>query len=218
MNLKTTIGLLLGAAAVALPASAQVVDLYTETGTAVNANQGAGNYGVEFTPNQNISVTQLGAFDFGSFSSGSATINIWKSGDLSPVATASVSLAGGDATPATWDYVFVSITPVTLTSGVSYVLQWQGNTGSGSQPLNGSGPRTQNTTYLSLDHEFKHVGSGFSANPYTDPSSFSLYTGSTVFLAANMEIGPAAVPEPSTYAAISGLGLLGFAALRRFRR
>jgi hypothetical protein len=28
----------------------------------------------------------------------------------------------------------------------------------------------------------------------------------------------AAVPEPSTYAAISGLGLLGFAALRRFRR
>jgi len=69
-----------------------------------------------------------------------------------------------------------------------------------------------------LNQEFNHTSAGFSANPYTDPSSFSVYNGATVFLGANMEIGPAAVPEPSTYAAISGLGLLGFAALRRFRR
>ena len=142
----------MGAAAVALPAAAQIVDLYTEGAPLANANQPAGTYGVEFTPSQNISVTQLGAFSFSTFSSGSATISIWKSGDVSPVATASIVLG----TPGVFDFLFQSITPVTLTSGVAYVLEWQGNTGSGTQPMN-SGPRVENTTYLSFKGTSKNL-------------------------------------------------------------
>jgi hypothetical protein len=57
-------------------------------------------------------------------------------------------------------------------------------------------------------------GSVTTQNPFT--VGFGSYV--TPDATVNIILSSAAVPEPSAYAAVAGLGLVGFAALRKFRR
>ncbi len=239
MNLKTTVGIVLGAAAIALPVSAQ---LFTEnydvtsgapiggSGQLGPSSAGAGSYGFFFTPTANLTLTEIGIFDLGGFSSGTARVELWAQGGVTPVDSLTANLSdagsGGDGN-ANFEYIHYNGFSDSLTSGVQYALIWRDFAGGNGNPATAqylgakdgsTDPSSLVTTAsyaITLDHKFSHLGLGLTGSPFIDFASIAAY--STPNLSVNMTLA-AAVPEPSTYAAISGLGLLGFAALRRFRR
>lgn len=217
MNLKTILMSVAGASVIAAPVMAQV---YTKTGSVGGGISAVTTYGVLFQPAVNVSVTDLGAFAYRGYSSGSMNVAIWKSGDATPVAQVTLTFNSGDGDigQTGWRYYFANadqslgFSPVTLSAGVEYALV---ETPSGTQYRASSSNVSQDSTNLQFNHLF-NPGPSFTAgnNPYT--GSFTSY--STPEASVTMIISPVAVPEPSAYAAVAGLGLVGFAALRKFRR
>lgn len=77
--------------------------------TGTNLNK-PGNYGYKFTPHRSLTVSRLGGAFYGTH-----TVVIYNTATSSVVAAASVAGSGTS-------YVYLPITPVTLTAGVSYTL------------------------------------------------------------------------------------------------
>lgn len=192
-------------------------------GNVVNAGQDAGTYGFTFTPDQSLVVTQLGAFDFGAYSSGSATIELWKTGDVSSLAAASVSLEGGTTSSESWVFRYAAISGITLQPGIEYALVWHDNLGQAAQPLSipsaltaipGSG--------ITITHTYNHSGTGLSGNPLLDGGSFGSSTPGDIQIkgSVDMTMSPAAHVPESEYAipAMAGVALLLHAYRSRSRK
>ncbi len=218
MNLKTILTVTAGVALAAAPAMAQV---YTKTGSVgANSIAAASTYGVFFTPTTDVSVTDLGAFAYQGYSNGNVDVAIWKSGDASPLAHVTLAFSSGDTLLGESGARFyfanadksLGFSPVTLTAGVSYALV---ETPSGTQYRSPGVNVVEDSTNLSFTSLFNPGGSFTAGN---NPFTGALTAYSTPEGSVSMVIGPAAVPEPSAYAAVAGLGLVGFAALRKFRR
>jgi hypothetical protein len=170
----------------------------------------AGTFGMVFTPDSELMVTELGAFDFGSYSTGSATVELWRSGDSSSLASASVDLSGGTATSESWTFVYANISAVPLHAGVQYALVWHDNIGYAGQPL--SVPASLTTTPgsgVTVTHAFNHVGLGLSGNPLDDIASLTASSPGNFQVKAtvDMTLSPAAVPE-SEYAIPAMAGVM----------
>ena len=120
---------------------------------------------------------------------------------------------------ASFNFIMKSISPVPLQAGVEYALVWQNNTGSNTQPYaNGGVTQDSSGAYskITLSHVFNLNGAPFDTNPLNAVSALSTY--GIPYASVNMVLVDNAVPEPSEYAAFTGLGLVAFAALRKFRR
>ncbi len=205
------------AAAVGVTASLNAQVFGVTAAQVANTYQFAGTFGMVFTPDSELMVTQLGAFDFGSYSTGSATVELWKSGDSSSLAAASVDLSGGTATSDTWTFVYANISAVPLHAGVQYALVWHNNSGYVDQPL--SVPASLTTTPgsgVTVTHAFNHVGLDLSGNPLDDAASFTASSPGNFQVKAtvDMTLSPAAVPE-SEYAIPAMAGVM--ALLQAFR-
>lgn len=210
----------LGAASgLVLATQAQVFNV--NPGSVVNAEQAAGTYGIVFTADADAQVTQLGAFDFGVYSSGTANIQLWREGDSSALASSSIDLSGGTDSPATWKFVYAAISPVSLQAGVRYALVWRDNVGQAAQPM------TQATALsvvsnpgISITQSFNHTGLGLVGNPLDDSGSLSFSSNSSLQIKGSVDlvIGPAAVPEPAETLAVTAAGLFLFQWIRRARR
>ncbi len=97
----------------------QAAVLYTENGGVNEGNSGV-TIGMEFTPQADIQVTQLGVLDAGSDGAGLQTshdVGLWLN-DGTPLSTVTVTASS----TLTSGFRYEAITPVTLTAGVTYVL------------------------------------------------------------------------------------------------
>jgi hypothetical protein len=197
-----------------------MAQIYTIGTAGPNAGSPAGTYGMTFVVNSgaDLSLTSVGLFDYGVYGVGVGTINLWKDGDVTPTFSTTIDLdAQGTAA---FDYIMKSITPVALQAGFEYALVWQNSTGSSFQPY-ANGGVSQNSTgvysKITPTHVFNFTGTPFDTNPLNTISALSTY--SVPYASVNMIlIDNSAVPEPSEYAAVAGLGLVAFAAFRKFRR
>lgn len=216
MNLKSIFVTAAAVAAFSVPAMAQ---LYTMGTAGPNANSPAGTYGITFHVNTGVdlSITGVGLFDYGIYGTGIGTISLWRDGDLTPLFTTTIDLDTDGSTA--YDFIMKSVTPINLNPVDEYALVWRNNSGSLSQPYADSG-LTQNSTgvynQVGFAHIYNHTGAPFDTSPFLDVGSLGAY--SVPFASVNMVLAPTAVPEPSEYAAVAGLGLVAFAAFRKFRR
>lgn len=171
----------------------------------VNAGQNAGTYGFTFTTDAQLAVTQLGAFDFGAYSSGSASIELWKTGDSSSLAAASVNLDGGTTNPDSWVFRYAQISRVTLEPGVEYALVWHDNSGESSQPLSIPTALTGlPNTGITITHTFNHSGIGLSGSPLADGDSIGASTPSDLQIKGSVDM-IATVHLPESEYAIPGM-------------
>ena len=215
MNLKTILLSVAGASVIAAPVMAQVYTKGADVGGGISA---VTTYGVFFQPTVDLSLTDLGAFAYQGFSSGDMTVAVWKTGDASPLASVTINFSGASVGQSGWTFYLAKadkglpFTPVTLSAGVEYALV---ETPSGTQYRAASSSVVEDSSNLTFTHLF-NPGSGFTAgnNPFTG----GLTSYSTPEASVTMVLSPVSVPEPSAYAAVAGLGLVGFAALRKFRR
>ena len=197
----------------AAPAMAQV---FTKAGSVGGGISTTTTYGVFFQPTVDLSLTDLGVFAYQGYSSGNMTVAVWKSGDVAPLASVTINFSGSDLGQSSWTFYRavadkgLSLTPITLTAGVEYALV---ETPSGTQYRASSANVSTDSSNLTFTHLF-NPGGAFTPgnNPFT--AGFTAY--STPEASVTMVVSP--VPEPSVYAAVAGLGLVGFAALRKFRR
>ncbi len=212
-------GLFVGGSGLLLAVQAQVFNV--NPGSVVNAEQAAGTYGMVFTADADAQVTELGAFDFGSYSSGTANIQLWRQGDASALASATVDLSGGTDSSATWKFVFTSISPVSLQSGVQYALVWSNNAGQAVQPMSQAvALSVVSNPGISITQSFNHSGLGLVGNPLDDSASLSFSSNSNLQIKASVDlvISPAAVPEPAETLAVTAGGLFLFQWMRRAGR
>jgi autotransporter-associated beta strand protein len=84
----------------------------------------------------------------------------------------------------------------------------------GSINLDFSGTETVGSVFNSFTSTFLNLNAGQS---YSASELNSLFTGNAVFTGKGSLTIASAIPEPSTYAALAGLGILGFAVARRRR-
>jgi len=219
MNLKSILMSAAGLGLIAAPAMAQV---YIETGWA-GGSASNNTIGVSFTPSADASITDVGVFQYTGFTTATVQVSVWEQGVPAALETISIALTPGvvaapQVSGQSFNYVFaskdlsLSFTPVGLTAGHNYALTVYGTSGTYNANVNGTG--TEAPGVLSLTGTY-NPGSVSSSNPFD--TGFAAYTGNLG--AVNMILGGAiAVPEPSAYAAVAGLGLVGFAAFRKLRR
>ena len=161
--------------------------------------------GYFFTPNQNLSVTQLGYFDVGlRRTSHSHNVGIFLASDAAAVATAVV--ASGTVDPLISGSRFASITPVMLSAGTQYYIEADNNTI--DQFVFGYGAVIYNPA--------------ITWNGFGDSDSNSIFGTVTNLGGAPGNLGPnfafasaVPTPEPSTlvlgtFCAVAGLGYTRF--------
>lgn len=178
-----------------------------------------GNFGMDFTPTQNVSVTELGLYsgNFGAGAGGSgfsgddfATLF-----DSNGVVLAQLEFGGatgnGSLVSGTSNYVKPLSTPVPLTAGQTYTIAAFYTNGTDQLANAGGGaaaPSETGSPYIS------YTGSGRFGG-----GTASSYPGTTDGGPANRYNGPTfgfTVPEPGTLGLI-GLSMVGFLARRRNR-
>ncbi len=188
----------------------------------------AGTFGFYFTPRQDVFVSQLGAFNYSFYTTGSAVVEIWKQGAATAEASAIVPLGGSSQQDADFNYDFTSLSSPwpTLTAGVHYLLVWKDNLGSSVQPfadgihstVNGpiaaydvpvSGPGL-----ITLNYTYIFSGSSLAGiNPWdeqhVDGWEKSIITGTPSYMDVNLEV--VAVPEPAESGVVFGVAALGLA-------
>ena len=219
MNLNSILMTAAGLSLIAAPAMAQV---YIETGWGGGSASNS-TIGISFTPSADASITDVGVFQYTGYTTATVQVSVWEQGVSTPLESISIGLTPGTvAAPQvsgfSFNYVFanrdlsLSFAPVALTAGHNYALTVYGT--AGTYNANNSGTGTEAPGVLSLTGTY-NPGSIDSSNPFD--TGFAAYTSNLG--AVNMILGGAiAVPEPSAYAAVAGLGLVGFAAFRKLRR
>jgi hypothetical protein len=194
----------------------------------------AGTFGFYFTPRQDVYVSQLGAFNYSFYTSGSAVVEIWKQGAATPEASATIALGGSSQQEADFNYVFSSLSEPwpTLTAGVHYLVVWKDNLGSSAQPFADGSHSTVNGPVadydvpvsgpglITLNYSYIFSGSSLAGiNPWDEQHvagwEKSVISGSPAYMDVNLEV--IAVPEPVETGAAVGLLLLGVAWGRRVR-
>lgn len=202
-----------------------------------SVGQTAGTFGFYFTPNQDILVTRLGAFDYSFYSHGSAVLEIWKQGASDPEASATIVFGGSSQSESSFNYVFSDLgTPVVLSPGpdllnpVHYLLVWKDNQGDAIQPFASGahvtvhapvadyGSVSSSPGLVTLNYTYIFTGSSLSGiNPWNEQHvsgwEKSVIAGTPPYMDINMEF--AAVPEPIGTSVLTGVVLLAFSASRR---
>jgi hypothetical protein len=202
---------LLGATAVSIEASFLFSDP-TASGAAAFALAPGTTVGAEFTVGSvDIIVTDLGVYD--DFKNGLAfahDVGIWNLSSATPIASATVP--SGTTGFLSGTYRFVEISPLTLSANTTYRigalfelgtgLIGQGGSASFDPAISSADPQWRDSTFSSsLTRPDQDIGS----NRW----------------AANMQfttVVPAPVPEPQTWGVIAATSLVGYAAVRRWRR
>lgn len=193
-----------------------------------SVGQTVGTFGFYFTPRQDVFVTQLGAFNYSFYSSGSAVLEIWKQGAATPEASATISLGGSSKQDADFDYVFTSLAGpwATLTKDVHYLLVWKDNLGSTVQPFADGIHSTVNGPVaeydvgvfgpglITLNYTYIFSGSSLAGiNPWDEQHvpgwEKSVISGTPAYMDVNLEV--VAVPEPAESGAVLGVAALGLA-------
>ena len=244
--MKTLIQLVCGVVcslALSMPAVAALFDR-TVAPIGGSAGQSAASFGVYFTPQENVYLTQLGAFSFSSYSSGSAQVEVWEdpstAASSSAIATATIPLSGTSSADSDFQYRFQWVSGgsfPTLTAYHRYLLVWKDNTGSASQPfgdgahavVNGAigdyltDPSQLNPSLGLLMLNYTYIFSGGSLagiNPWDEQHQAgwqkSVVSGSPPYLNVNIEVQP--VPEPASTSSWVGALTLGFGVWLRGRR
>jgi hypothetical protein len=168
--------------------------------------------GFEFSPQQNVYVTNLGTFDAGSGLSTSVQVGIW---DTSGNLLVSATVPAGTAGILNGSFRYTAITPFLLTAGNRYVIgsYYSGTASSYNTGQGGSG--SMDPTFVIVQDRFVTAGS------LSYPSQTDGYSGA--WLGANLEYQTTSqtapsVPTLSTWAmallAILLVGLGGFVAQR----
>lgn len=217
-------------ATVAFPGSSLASGALFDKASAVGGSVGQtpGTFGFYFTPNEDVYVTRLGAFNYSQYSSGTAVLEVWQQGAATAEASATVTLGGTSALEADFDYLFAPVTgspPPKLLSGIHYLLVWKNNLGDAVQPFaNGAhvavnGPiaeynvPTSTPGLLTLNYTYIFTGSSLTGiNPWdeqhVDGWEKSVIAGNPPYMDVNIEV--VSVPEPVRATAISGMALLVF--------
>ena len=91
-------------------------------------------------------------------------------------------------------------------------LTFAGTSTAGSISLSFTGTETVGSVFNSISGTYLAAGTGYTATQLN-----GLFTGNAIFTGSGLLTIASAIPEPSTYAALAGLGMLGFAAYRRRR-
>jgi len=227
-TLNTITGFAVAAAALGFAAqSVSAQALYTLSGGKVRDTTGAttaftnagdngfaGTVGFDFTPTTNESVTSLGYFNFnGTATAGAGLKNAHSVGLYDPTGNllaSTIIAAGSVGTSDTNGSVFVynSVTPVTLTSGLKYTLF--GTTG--TSPGDGFVENATGTIYNGINYNQNQY------NVSTTLSGTRSNTGTLNFqgpgyFGPNAIIASAAVPEASSSIGLGVLLALGGMAL-----
>jgi hypothetical protein len=176
--------------------------------------------GNSFTATSGFTVTALGAFDAGKDGITTATVRLWQqtgpgtwnsaagaqlTGTTQPLQTPS---GGGAGLSFRWNSTF---TPVTVPAG-NYILSGMYNPNTkqiGNSALGDPAPVLNLLPGWTYTGDKNGAGAPLDQVPLTPVTGFA--GGPPYFSAGNMEF----VPEPSTYALVTGLGLVGFGLYRR---
>ncbi len=230
-------------AAVILPAAADTSPALFEKGSPVGPSVGQtpGSYGFYFTPNQDVRVAALGAFNYSSYSSGSALVEVWMQGAVSPETSAIVPLGGTGTDEGSFDYTFTTLAgpaQATLTAGTHYILIWKDNQGTAVQPFADgvhavvNGPiaqydvPTSTPGLLTLNYSYSFIlptsppPSLIGINPWDEQHvngwSKSIINGDPTEMSVNIEV--VALPELPGTGLLVAAALGGLAIIRRFAR
>ncbi len=203
------------AASISIRGAAQV---YTLSGAAGTGDSNPNTYGVTFTPSVPVTISDLGAFVYGTYTSGDIAISIWKQGDTVALSTTTLHINQAQNYNG-FNFVFDnadlggSFAPVNLDAGIRYAVVLTPSGGTFYRAPGTYITQTPAASGINLDGIF-NPGSVFTTNPLaTTISTYSTPPGGVNFIVA-----PTPVPEPSGLAAGAALGLTAFAAWRKVRR
>jgi len=189
--------------------TSQAVVLIGESPAPPGFSGGSGaTVGISFTVGaQDLSVTSLGYFDRDQNGLGiTHQVSIWNSGGTQ-IANTTVLSGTGSTLVGSFRYENLG-SPVTLTAGQTYTL------GAFIGAQDSVGYHLLGTTHPTVDSAVTVIDDDLRANTgsFTRPTTLA----NTPFWGASMQFTP--VPEPAEWAAMAGIGLLGFGLWRRSRR
>jgi hypothetical protein len=205
---------------VGLRLSAQTITALQWNSTGTIRSDGAYTVGNSFIVSalSDLQVTGLGVMDVASDGFlGTVQVGLWDSTGTNLLASITSGFSAGN--PTVGNYRFQTLgAPVTLTANTTYLIgALIGGPGNGNFEtfIDNSGAAAITTTsaaatYLTLGNSTFNVGAALAAPTTSGGTPIGRWGP------ANLQF--AAVPEPSTYAALAGLGALGFAVLRRRRQ
>ena len=228
-TLNTITGFAVAAAALGFAAqSVSAQAIYTMNGGKVRDTTGAttaftnagdngfaGTVGFDFTPTTNESVTSLGYFNFnGTATAGASLTNAHSVGLYDPTGNLLASTIIAAGTVGTSDtngsvFVYNSVTPVTLTSGLKYTLFGTTGTSPGDGFVeNATGAIYNGITYNQNQYNVSTTLSGTRSN-----AGGGLNFQGPGYFGPNAIIASAAVPEASSSVGLGVLLALGGMAL-----